>query len=330
MSRLPAPGTIHTGRLRHAAVVIAAAALMVTGCSIGTSKDATPGSLAQGASLKGATFTVGSKEFTEQLILCQITILALQSAGATVHSQCGLNGSNTARTALTSGSIDMYWEYTGTAWISYLKHTDPVKGAAAQYQAAAKEDSANGIVWLNPAPYNDTYTIVANPTVAHQLGVTSLSDYAKLVASDPAKASMCAATEFLSRNDGWPGLQQAYRFTLPQADLATISEGTIYNAVSKGNPCNFGEGVATDGRIKELKLTTLTDDKEFFPLYNPALIVRRQVATANPDLAKVINPIAAALDVSTIQDLDADVDIQGQQPEDTARAWLQSKGFIGK
>jgi osmoprotectant transport system substrate-binding protein len=307
------------------------AALGLSACSIGSTSTAQPGSLAQNASLKGATFTVGSKEFTEQLILCNITIEALESAGATVHQQCGLNGSTTVRTALTSGSIDMYWEYAGTAWIGYLQHTKPIAGAAAQYQAVAQQDlTQNHIVWLDPAPYNSTYAIVVKSSVAQQLGVKTLSDYAKLVAANPSQASMCAATEFEGRDDGLPGLESTYGFKLASGSLATIAEGAIYNAVAKGNPCNFGEGDTTDGRIKGLGLIALTDDKQFFPIYNPALTVRQSVANANPNLAKVINPIAQALDLATIQQLNADVDINGQQAADVARTWLQSKGFIGK
>lgn len=313
------------------AAALIAAAIGVSACSIGSTSTAQAGSLAQNASLKGATFTVGSKEFTEQLILCQITILALQSAGATVQPKCGLNGSTTVRTALTSGNIDMYWEYTGTAWVNYQQHTKPIPGAAAQYQAAAQQDlTQNHIVWLDPAPYNSTYAIVVKTSVAQQLGVKSISDYAKLVASNPGQATMCAATEFEGRDDGLPGLETTYGFKLASGDLSTLAEGAIYSAVGKSNPCNFGEGDTTDGRIKGLGLTALTDDKQFFPVYNPAMTVRQSVANANPNLAKVINPIANALDLSTIQQLNADVDINGQQPVDVARTWLQSKGFIGK
>jgi osmoprotectant transport system substrate-binding protein len=328
---VPAPFARRARRALPILAALIAAAIGLSACSIGSTATAAPGSLAQNASLKGATFTVGSKEFTEQLVLCQITIQALQSAGATVNQHCGLNGSTTARTALTSGSIDMYWEYTGTAWVDYLQHTKPVPGAAAQYQAAAQQDlTQNHIVWLDPAPYNSTYAIVVKTSVAQQLGVRSISDYAKLVAANPSQAAMCAASEFEGRDDGLPGLASIYGFKLPSGNLATLAEGAIYNAVAKSNPCNFGEGDTTDGRIKGLGLTALTDDKQFFPIYNPALTVRQSVANANPNLAKVIDPIAKALDLATIQQLNADVDINGQQAADVARTWLQSKGFIGK
>jgi osmoprotectant transport system substrate-binding protein len=310
------------------AVLVAAAS--VTGCSIAQpSSDVAAGSLADIAKLDGKSFTVGGKEFTEQLILCQITIQALRSVGADATEKCGLNGSDTTRAALTSGSIDLYWEYTGTAWISYLKHTDPIPDATKQYDAVAAEDKKNDIVWLDPAPYNSTYTLVAKTDVAKEHDIKTISDYAGLVKSDPDAATVCAATEFLARNDGWPGLQKTYGFALPADKLATVAEGTLYNNAAKGSPCNFAEGVTTDGRIQALKLTVLEDDKAFFPVYNPAPNVRKSVADANPDLAKILKPVADALDLTTIQTLSTKVDIDGQQPKDVAEAWLKDKHFTG-
>jgi osmoprotectant transport system substrate-binding protein len=107
--------------------------------------------------LSGAEFTVGSKEFTEQLILGQITLQVLENAGATVNDQIGLAGTVAARKALESGEIDMYWEYTGTGWITHLGHTDPIPGRQKQYEAVAEEDlKKNDIEWLPPAPANNT------------------------------------------------------------------------------------------------------------------------------------------------------------------------------
>lgn len=304
---------------------------MTAGCFSAGSTDVKPGSLAKGNSLKGVTFTVGSKEFTEQLILCRVTSLALRSAGATVREKCGLQGSNTTRAALTSGSIDMYWEYTGTAWINYLKHTKPINNSAQQYQAVAQQDlSQNHVKWLAPTPANDTYTIAAKTTVVQELGIKNLSDYARLVHTDPSKASMCVASEFAGRSDGWPGLEKAYGFTVSKANLATLAEGAIYNAVAKRNPCNFGEATTTDGRIKALSLTAITDDKKFFPIYNPALTIRESVYKDHTALEKITDPIAAALTDSVLQDLNGEVDIKGKDAVDVAETWLQSKGFIGK
>ncbi|MGH3354757.1 MAG: glycine betaine ABC transporter substrate-binding protein [Nocardioidaceae bacterium] len=314
------------------AATIASATMLLGGCALGsdTQPTAEAGSLAKDASLDGATITVGSKEFTEQLILCEITAQALESAGATVERKCGLSGSDTTRTALTSSEIDLYWEYTGTAWIGYLKHTDPIPDATKQYETVAQEDLAeNDIEWLDPAKYNSTYAIAVASKVAEQLDVTSLSDYANLANSDPKQASMCVNTEFEARNDGLPGLEKKYGFELPANSVSTIAEGAIPKAVSESDPCNFGDMTSVDGRIQSLDLTILEDDQHFFPVYNPAVTVNKDVLAKNPDIAKVMNPIAAELDEEAIQKLNAEVDIDGLQPEDVAQTWLQDKGFIG-
>lgn len=307
---------------------------LAAGCALGTdptaaNKTAAPGSLAKAASLKGTHVTVGSKEFTEQLILCEITAQALESAGATVSRKCGLSGSNTTRKALTSGNIDMYWEYTGTAWISYLKHTKPVAGADKQYDAVAEEDAAkNQIVWLDRAPFNNAYAIATAGKVSRQRGITTLSQYAKLAKSDPGAASLCVNGEFSTRDDGLPGVQKAYGFKLPSSSVKTLEEGAIYNAIGKSDPCNFGMVATTDGRIPGLKLIVLKDDKNFFPLYNPAVTINKKVLDAHPGIAKVLNPVAHALNTDLMQRLNAEVDIKGMRPPETARTWLKSKNFI--
>ena len=311
-------------------VLIVALTTITAGC-ISSNASVPAGSLARSASLQGARFTVGSKEFTEQLILCHITSLALRSAGATVSEKCGLQGSQTTRAALTLGSIDMYWEYTGTAWTIYLEHTEPIKDSAKQYEEVARQDLAeNHIKWLTPAPANNTYAIGVKPTIAGELGIRSISDYARLVHTDPSKASTCVASEFAGRIDGWPGLQNAYGFKLPDASLATLAEGALYDAIAKGDPCNFGETTTTDGRIPAFGLTVLDDDKAFFPIYNPTLTVRESVYNDHPDLAKIAEPLARALTDKELQKLSGDVDINKKDATKVAEAWLQEKGFISK
>src|SRR5215217_5301310 len=133
--------------------LVAVLALIAAGCGGG-------GGTSGKVNLSDAEFTVGSKEFTEQLILGQITLQALEARGATVNDQTGLAGTVAAREALESGEIDMYWEYTGTGWITLLGHEEPIPDAQKQYQAVAKEDlEKNGIEWLPPAPANDAFTI---------------------------------------------------------------------------------------------------------------------------------------------------------------------------
>ncbi|MGH3097389.1 MAG: glycine betaine ABC transporter substrate-binding protein [Streptosporangiales bacterium] len=255
-----------------------------------------------------------------------------EEATASADDHCGLKGSNSARRSLTSGDIDMYWEYTGTAWINYLKHDKPIPNAKKQYQAVAKEDlQKNHITWLEQSELNDTYAIVAAKERASKFGVKTLSDYANLVHSQPSNATLCVASEFANRSDGLPGLEKAYGFKVAKGNQALLQEGAIMNAVDKGNPCNFGEAAAsTDGRIPALGLTVLTDDEHFFPQYNAALNVRESVNKKHPQIAKLMNPIAKALTNKVSQQLSKKVDVDGDDPNTVAKQWLQSKGYIGK
>lgn len=305
--------------------VLVGGALLAAGCGGGSGGSST---LASGSgALKGASFTVGGKEFTEQKILCEITGQALQAAGATVKRQCGLSGSATVRTALLSGRIDMYWEYTGTGWITFLKHTTPIHDPQQQYDAVAKQDlSQNKIHWLPYANFDNTYAIaVKNDTLPN---VKTLSDYGALARATPQQASTCVATEFVNRDDGLPGLEKTYGFKLAGNQLATLDAGAIYNAIAKKNPCTFGEVFTTDGRIQGLGLRVLQDDKRFFPVYNPSLTVRQSVLDQYPKLADVIAPIARALDTTTMQKLNASVDVQGDTPAQAATNFLKDKGIV--
>jgi osmoprotectant transport system substrate-binding protein len=311
--------------------VLGLVALTLSGCTLGSEPggEVSRGSLVEKGELKGATLTVGSKEFTEQLLLCEITAVALESVGAEVKRTCGMSGSNTVRSALLSGDIDMYWEYTGTGWITHLKQTTPITDPGEQYEAVAKSDLAeNGIQWFPPSPANNTYAIAASTEKANELGVKTISEYAALAKRDAKQASFCGAAEFFGREDGWPGLQKAYGFTLPRSATAELALGAVYSSIDKSDPCAFGEVFATDGRIRALGLTVLQDDKAFFTAYNPSLTVREEVAKKHPQLAQIMGAITEALDDETLRDLNAKVDVDGDTPEDVASEWLRGKKFI--
>jgi osmoprotectant transport system substrate-binding protein len=314
--------------MRKLLVVAAVAALALTGCgSLDSSgPSASGGSIAQAAALKGQAYTVGGKEFDEQKVLCQLTIAALQAAGATANDKCGIVGSVPTREALTSSAIDLYWEYTGTAWTTYQGQTDPIPDAQKQYDAVKTADAKNGVVWLDRAPFNNTYAIGVTKALSDQLNVRSLSDLAKLANSGSPDATMCIAQEFAGRNDGLPGLEKDYGFT---AKTTTIDEGAIYQAVHDRRQCNFGEIATTDGRIQPLGLVALDDDKQFFPLYNGALTVRQQAYDKAPAIAQVFAPITAKLTNDVMIELNKQVSQDGRNAADVARDWLKQQGFIG-
>lgn len=310
--------------------LVAAVLLAVAACGGGGSAPGRSGSLAA-IDLSTATFKVGSKEFTEQLILGQIALQALKATGAKVEDKTGITGTTNVRAALTSGEIDMNWEYTGTGWTVHLKHdaAQAPKGSDALYAQVAKEElAASKVTWLKPAPANNTYAIATAQGRGQQLGVTNMSEYAKLAGTDPAKATLCAATEFLTRSDGLPGLEQTYGFKLPGSSTVEVDLGIVYTQVPTGARCNFGEVFATDGRIGANKLEIIPDDKNFFVPYNVAMTIRQDVAEKNPTLAQVFEPISAKLTTDVLRGLNEKVDVVGELPEDVAKKFLQDNGFI--
>jgi osmoprotectant transport system substrate-binding protein len=309
-------------------VLVAVVALLAAACG-GNNGGGGGGASGGNGGLKGAKFTVGSKEFTEQLILGKMTVLLLKNAGADVKDQTGLVGSPVVRKALTSHQIDMYWEYTGTGWITHLKNTKPIPDERQQYEAVRDADAKNGITWLDPAPMNNTYAIATNEQNGQQLQVSKVSDYAAIANRSPDQASTCAAAEFLGRDDGFPGLEKAYGFQLPNNRVSELELGIIYNSVSKGNPCKFGEVFTTDGRIQALKLTVLQDDKNFFPKYNAAPVIRTDVYSKYPQLKDLFAKVTPLLTNDQMIELNKQVDVDGDEPEEVAKTFLEDKGLIG-
>ncbi|MDQ3157152.1 MAG: glycine betaine ABC transporter substrate-binding protein [Actinomycetota bacterium] len=320
-------------KLTIGALAAACVGGLLAGCSLGEAppSEVKAGSLAKEGDLKGVSLTVGGKEFTEQLILCELSAQALESVGAGVKRTCGMSGTSSVRAALNSGDIDMYWEYTGTGWVTHLGQTKTITDPQELFDSVAKEDKAkNQISWVDRAPANNTYAVAASKEKAEELGVKTLSDYAALANKDSKNASFCGAAEFFGRDDGWPGLQDAYKYKVAKSDVSELAAGAVYSSIDKARPCNFGEVFATDGRVAALDLTVLEDDQKFFTAYNPAVSIRDEVLTKNPDIAKVLAPIAAALTDEALQSMNAKVDVDGDTPEKTAKDWLVKGGFVSE
>lgn len=317
-------------KLTHAAATVLAC-VSLSGCALTEPppSDVEPGSLADEADLSGVEVTVGGKEFTEQLVLCEVTALALESSGAKVNRSCGMSGSSTVRDALEGGGIDMYWEYTGTGWLTHLGESAIITDPKQLHQRLDEADTnRNGISWLPPSSANNTYAVAVADETAEKLDVSTLSDYARLAQKAPKQAGFCGAAEFLGRDDGWPGLEQEYGFSLPSNEVAELATGAIFKGIDDGDPCVFGEVFATDGRIQALGLKVLEDDRHYFPIYNPAVSARTKVLEEHPEITEALAPVAQALDDATLRKLNAEVDVEGHTPEQASEDWLRSKGFV--
>ncbi len=319
-------------------------ALLAGGCGAGGSGEGSNGGGSGGAyggqvisekfNLGGpqdtARLAVGSKNFTEQQILGEITVQALEEAGAEVAAdRTGLGGTEAVRQALVTGDIDLYWEYTGTGWLIHLAQPDPIQNAQEQYEAVAEQDlSENNIKWLPPAPANNTYVLAASGETAEDLGVQTISDLQQLVEQRPEEATLCAGPEFSDRADGLPGLEEHYGFEFPDANVFVLPEGTVYEAVARGEKCNFGSVFKTNGRVTDFDLTLLEDDENFFAHYNPSLTMRQETLERYPQLAELFAPISEKLDTETLRELSSAAQSEDSSIETIAERWLRENGFI--
>lgn len=319
------------------AITTALVAIGLSGCSIGlgTAGGLTKsGDLAgpiEGIDLGGASFSVGSKNFTESILLAKITVILLKSAGADVKDLSNIPGSAAAREAQLAGQVDVTWEYTGTAWLTYLENAKPIPDERKQYIATRDADlRENDLVWLPPAPLNDTYTMAITKESKEKYGISKLSEMNKIPAEE---RTFCVESEFTNRPDGLKGMLKAYGLPLdgpggiPRSNLRTLQTGAIYDATAKGQ-CTFGEVFTTDGRIEALDLTPLADDRSFFPKYNASLVVSKKVLDKNPDVEKLIDPVSKKLTNEVIAKLNAEVDVDGRDPAEVAWDWVRREKLV--
>lgn len=315
------PADRHRARSRRAAAVLVTATLALAGCA---------GQYGGGGEgpLKGAEIAFGSKDFTEQKVLGQIAVQYLRSQGADVWDQTGLVSSQAVRDSLTRGDIDAYWEYTGTAWITYFGNDEPIADPEKQFEAVRDADAKRGIAWIDKAPLNNTYAFAIKRAKAEELGIDSLAQIKDLIASPKGKdLTFCVESEFANRPDGMPGVQRTYGFKVPANRILRLDTGLIYSQTANGT-CTFGEVFETDGRIKGLDLQLLKDPKKFFPPYNAAISIRQDVLDEHPQIESLMKPIAAKLTTSQMQTLNAEVDIEGRLPDKVAKDWLKDEGFV--
>ncbi len=310
-----------------------AAALIVVaglaGCGLrsasGAVLEASPGTIAHYDSLEGVPITVAAKDFTEQLILGNMLSIILAAAGADVTNLTNTPGSFGVRQALLNGDADIAPEYTGTGWINYLGNEEPIKGERAQWLAVDEADQVNNLTWLPPAPMNNTYAFAIRESAAERLGVTKLSDLAKLPKEE---LTFCVESEFASRNDGFVPMLATYglnREALGQ--VITLDTGVIYTATANGD-CNFGEVFTTDGRIPALNLRVLEDDRAFFPLYNLTEVINNDLLDAHPELVEIFGQLNPLITNEVMLELNAKVDNDGDDPALVARDWLIEQGLL--
>ncbi|MGW0833441.1 glycine betaine ABC transporter substrate-binding protein [Streptomyces prunicolor] len=317
--------------MKRTCLVTVGALIVVSGCGLTSGSpmvdDVSPGTVGKGEPLKGAHLTVTSKEFTEQLILGAMMGIAFEAAGADVLDRTGIQGSIGAREAVKSGDADGMYEYTGTAWITYLGNSKPITDPLKQWQAVRDADLKNGITWLPPSALNNTYALAMNQANFKKYGTKTLSEVAALAKKDPGAVTVCVESEFANRADGLPGMEKAYGMSLPAKNITQMDTGIIYTQVKKGS-CTYGEVFTTDGRIKSMNLAVMADDKKFFPNYNAAPEINTKALKKWPAIARVLAPVTKKLNNTVARTLNAKVDVDGEDPHQVALDWMKAEGLV--
>ncbi|MFD7946171.1 glycine betaine ABC transporter substrate-binding protein [Streptomyces sp. NPDC059744] len=327
---MPTAGASRTFRAGLVGVLVLTPVLAGCGLKSGSpmADDVVPGSVGQGRPLRGASLTVTSKNFSENIILGQMIGLVFKAAGAEVLDRTNLPGSISAREAIIKGDADAMYEYTGTAWITYLGHAKPITDPLKQWEAVRDEDRKNGVTWLPQSTLNNTYALAISKKNNAKYHLRTLSDVAALAKKNPSAVTICVENEFASRDDGLPGMEKAYGMSIPPGNIKKMDAGIIYTQVSKSNSCLLGEVYTTDGRIKAMDLDVLADNKHFFPNYNAAPVIHTATFDKYPEIAGLLNPVSRRLTTEVAQELNAKVDVDGQDPHIVAKDWLIQEGFI--
>jgi osmoprotectant transport system substrate-binding protein len=285
------------------------------------------------AAASGDRIVVASKIDTEGALLGNMILALLAAHGLAVESKVQLGPTNIVRAAILAGQIDVYPEYTGNGALFFHMEEDPMwKDWARGYaRVAALDREKNHLVWLAPAPANNTWTIAVRKDLSERRGLSSMDDFAKYVASG-GRIKLAASAEFVESPAALPSFEATYRFRLSDGQLLTLSGGntaaTLRAAAEGMSGVNAAMAYGTDGAMAALGLVALKDDKGAQIVYAPAPVVREPVLDRHPEIATVLDPVFATLTLETLQRLNADIAVDGQDAGAVAVAYLKSKRFL--
>lgn len=292
-------------------------------------------SLSASPALAAQTVVVGSKIDTEGSLLCPMIRLALEARKIPVREKCGTGATQVVRKALLEGEIDLYPEYTGNA--PYLIKDAPFapdtfRSMRSGFAAAAKADlERNRIVWLAPAPANNTWTIALPKRLADSQKLRSMADLsAYLKAGKPLR--LVASQEFVDRDDALKAFETTYGFKLKPEQRIILPGGNTAQteaAAAQGTSgANAAMAYGTDGQLSALGLVALADPKGAVVVYNPAVTVREATYKAYPAIRAALEPVFASLDGATLSRLNAQIVVGGQPPAKVAEQYLRQRGLL--
>jgi osmoprotectant transport system permease protein len=269
------------------------------------------------------TITVGSKNFTEQIILAEMMAQRIEAAtGLGVERKLNLGGTMICHEALVAGEIDLYAEYTGTALLAILKSDAPVTDPGEVYDLVAREYRKRfRLTWLKPFGFNNTYAIAVRSEDAAKRGLKTISD----LSHDAASLRAGLTAEFSERPDGYPGLRKTYGFEFGR--IVNLDPALMYDAIRKGQ-VDLITAFSTDSRILGYNLSLLEDDMSYFPPYHAAPVMLAQVLERHPELMEALAPLRGLLDEKVMQQLNYKVDQEERPLPEVVREFLEARGLL--
>src|SRR5271167_3706686 len=276
---------------------------------------------------------VASKIDTEGALLGNMIVSLLEAHGIAVDNKLQLGPTSIVRAAILAGQIDVYPEYTGNGALFFHMENDPVwKSRERGYAEIAKLDRArNNLVWLAPAPANNTWVIAVRKDLAQRHRLATMSDFARYV-NGGGDIKLAASAEFVEGPSALPAFEASYGFRLSDRQLLTLSGGntsaTLRAAAGGMSGVNAAMAYGTDGAIVALNLVTLDDDKGAQVVYAPAPVIREAVLRQYPQIAGLLDQVFASLTLATLQRLNAEISIDGKDAGAVAVSYLKSKHFL--
>ena len=268
------------------------------------------------------TIVIGTKNFSEQFILGYLAAELIQNkTNLRIKKKFNLGSTNILQNALLKAEIDIYPEYTGTAYLVVLKH-DQSMSPNKIYTRVKKEykDDFN-LIWLAPLGFNNAQTLAIPDMFAKAHHINNLSDLAKL----SMQLTIAAPPEFLRRADAFPGLAKTYGFQFKK--IFQVQPDLVYRAI-ENKTVDVIEVSITDGRIAADHLVPLADDRHFYLPYEAAFVIRASVLKNHPDIALALSPLSKLIDQQTMQHLNFLVNIKKESPQKVAHDFLVEKGLL--
>ncbi|MGB7952033.1 MAG: glycine betaine ABC transporter substrate-binding protein [Candidatus Binatia bacterium] len=269
----------------------------------------------------GDRIVVGSKDFTEQIILGELLAQAIESkTGLQVERRFDLGGS-LAHEALIAGEIDTYVEYTGTALLAILKGQPSVDPREVYRRVQSEYAKRFDVQWLEPLGFSNTFAILVRGDDARRLSLQTVSDAARVSAQWRAGFGQ----DFMSRQDGYPGFAKTYGLNFEEIREMDLS--LTYRALAE-NQVDLIAGNSTDGLIRRFNLVQLEDDRHYFPPYDAVPVIRQATLAKHPELRNVFRELGGILTVDEMRELNYSVDGEKRAVKDVVRAFLVRKGLI--